>query len=55
MVAAGDGGLVWTAETLDAFLENPSASVPRNRMSFRGLRSADERAAVIAYLSTFAD
>jgi cytochrome c len=55
MVAAGDGGLVWTAETLDGFLENPSASVPRNRMSFRGVRSAEERAALIAFLGTFAD
>lgn len=55
MTAAGEGGLVWTAEALDGFLENPSASIPRNRMSFRGVRSADERAALIAYLSTLAD
>jgi S-disulfanyl-L-cysteine oxidoreductase SoxD len=55
MVAAGTGGLVWTAETLDAFLENPAGLVPRNRMSFRGVRSADERAALIAYLTTFSD
>lgn len=55
MTAAGDNGLVWTAETLDAFLENPNAVVPRNRMSFRGVRSAEERAALIAYLSTFSD
>jgi S-disulfanyl-L-cysteine oxidoreductase SoxD len=55
MVAAGAGGLVWTAETLDAFLENPAGLVPRNRMSFRGVRSADERAALIAYLTTFSD
>jgi cytochrome c len=55
MTAAGEAGLVWTAETLDAFLENPSALIPRNRMAFRGVRSADERAALIAYLSTFAD
>lgn len=55
LVAAGDGGLVWTAETLDAFLENPAGLVPRNRMSFRGVRSAEDRAALIAYLSTFSD
>jgi S-disulfanyl-L-cysteine oxidoreductase SoxD len=55
MTAAGAGGLVWTPEALDSFLENPAASIPRNRMSFRGVRAADERAALIAYLSTFAD
>jgi len=55
MVAAGEGGLVWTEQALDGFLENPAGSIPRNRMSFRGVRSAEERAALIAYLSTFAD
>lgn len=55
MAEAGAGGLVWTAETLNTFLENPAAMIPRNRMSFRGVRSADERAALIAYLETFSD
>jgi len=55
MRAAGDGGLVWDAQTLDAFLENPAGYIPRNRMSFRGVRSAEERAALVAYLSTFSD
>lgn len=55
MVAAGADGLIWSTETLDAFLENPAALVPRNRMSFRGVRSADDRAALIAYLTTFSD
>lgn len=55
MTAAGVEGLVWTPEALDGFLENPAGSIPRNRMSFRGVRAADERAALIAYLSTFAD
>jgi S-disulfanyl-L-cysteine oxidoreductase SoxD len=55
MTGAGGDGLVWTAESLDAFLENPAGLIPRNRMSFRGVRSAEERAALIAYLSTFAD
>lgn len=55
MVAAGEGGLVWTPEALDAFLENPGTAVPRNRMSFRGVRDPVERAALIAYLSSHAD
>ncbi len=29
---ARDDGLVWDAETLDAFLENPAGLIPRNRM-----------------------
>jgi cytochrome c len=55
MVAAGQGGLIWTAEALDAFLADPAKTVPRNRMSFRGVRDPAERAGLIAYLSTFAD
>lgn len=53
MTEAGSGGLVWTAETLDAFLENPSQVVPRNRMAFRGVSDPADRAALIAYLSTY--
>jgi cytochrome c len=53
-VEAGANGLVWTEEALDAFLENPGAKIPRNRMSFRGVRSADERAALIAFLASHA-
>ncbi|MCC5963377.1 MAG: c-type cytochrome [Rhodobacteraceae bacterium] len=53
--AARDEGLVWDAEMLDTFLENPSGLIPRNRMSFRGVRDADERAALIAYLKSHTD
>lgn len=49
---AAAGGLVWDAETLDAFLADPAGLIPRNRMSFRGVRSEDERAALIAYLAS---
>ncbi len=51
-VEAGENGLVWDDATLDAFLENPAGLIPRNRMSFRGVRGADERAALIAYLKS---
>ena len=51
-VEAGENGLVWDAATLDAFLENPAGLVPRNRMSFRGVRDAGERAALVAYLKS---
>jgi S-disulfanyl-L-cysteine oxidoreductase SoxD len=52
---ASAGGMVWDAATLDAFLENPAGLIPRNRMSFRGIRSAEERAALIAYLTSHMD
>ena len=51
-VEAGENGLIWDEATLDAFLENPAGLVPRNRMSFRGVRSEEERAALIAYLKS---
>ena len=52
---AAENGLVWDEATLDAFLENPAGVVPRNRMSFRGVRSEDERAALIAYIASHAN
>ncbi len=54
-VEAGEEGLVWDAATLDTFLENPAGLIPRNRMSFRGVRSPEERAALIVYLKSHTD
>lgn len=50
---AGEEGLIWDHDTLDAYLESPRAVVQRGRMSFQGLRSEEDREAVIAYLRTF--
>lgn len=47
MVASG---IVWTDETMDAYLARPSKNIPGNRMSFVGLNKSEDRAAVIAYL-----
>lgn len=44
--------LVWDDETLDAYLKQPQAKVPQNRMAFAGFRNPADRAAVIAYLKT---
>lgn len=55
MERAGKDGLIWTAKTLDAYLENPRALVSKTRMSFRGLKDADDRADVLAYLRDFSD
>jgi cytochrome c len=52
MTAAGDDGLVWTAEELDAFLTDPRGYMRGTRMAFRGVQDADERAAIIEYLRT---
>lgn len=52
MKKAGEGGLVWTPEKLDAYLTDPKQIVPNNRMTFPGLKQAQERADVIAYLGT---
>ncbi|WP_412545752.1 c-type cytochrome [Maricaulis sp. MIT060901] len=46
-----DAGLVWDVATLDAWIQNPRGLVPGNRMSFVGLRDADDRRDVIAYIA----
>ncbi|KGB81679.1 MFS transporter [Rhodovulum sp. NI22] len=53
MAAAADDGVVWDHETLSAYLENPKAYLPKNKMSFAGLKKEEDRAAVIAYLRSF--
>ncbi|SDW60852.1 c-type cytochrome [Litoreibacter albidus] len=55
MQRAGNDGLIWTAATLDAYIENPRALVSKTRMSFRGLASAQDRADLLAYLRRFSD
>ncbi|XDA97068.1 c-type cytochrome [Sulfitobacter sp. LCG007] len=55
MAEAGEGGLVWSEETLAEFLADPRAVVKRTRMSFAGLKSAEDIAAINAYLSTLGE
>ncbi len=52
MKAAGraDPPLVWSAETIDAYLENPKQYIPKNKMALRPIRKAEERAAIIKYM-----
>lgn len=52
MTAYGEAGNVWDAQTLDTYIENPRVVVPGTRMAFPGVKNADERAALIAYLAT---
>ncbi len=55
LVRAGEGGLEWHADTLDAFLENPRDVASGTRMSYPGLKDAQDRIDLIAYLRTFSD
>ena len=48
--ALRDMGGVWSYEDLNAFLANPKAFVEGTRMNFAGVKSAEDRAALIAYL-----
>ena len=42
--------IVWDAATLDAYLLDPQKVIPQNKMPFPGLKTANERKDVIAYL-----
>ena len=62
MSEAGEAGLVWTPETVDAYILDPKAflqeylgqSTVRNKMVFK-LKSEDQRADVIAYLMSLSE
>ncbi|MGR3453219.1 c-type cytochrome [Pseudooceanicola sp.] len=43
---------VWTPANLDAFLEDPKGTAPGTKMTFAGLKKAEDRADLIAYLAT---
>lgn len=51
-VAAQTGN--WTYERLDHYLTNPARAIPGNKMGFAGLRNAEDRANLLAYLGTLA-
>ncbi|MFQ5626780.1 MAG: c-type cytochrome [Methyloligellaceae bacterium] len=50
MKAKGEEGLVWDAETLDAYLTKPKAFIPKGKMPFPGLKKEEDRVNVIGYL-----
>ena len=55
MERQGADGLIWDAVNLDTFIENPKAIVSDTIMRFRGIKDAEDRANLIAYLRLFSD
>jgi cytochrome c len=49
-LARARSGLTWTEANLDAFLADPQGFIPGNAMGFFGLRDAQARADLIAYV-----
>ncbi|MGE0424272.1 MAG: cytochrome c family protein [Reyranellaceae bacterium] len=46
-----NSGIVWSAETLDPYLEHPREVIKGTTMAFAGVRKPDERKAIIEYLA----
>ncbi len=50
--AMKNANITWGSDTLDKYLNDPKATVPGNHMTYAGLKKADDRKEVIAYLET---
>lgn len=55
LARAGRDGLVWTLETLDAYITNPRTFASGTRMAYPGLRDGNKRADLLAFLRDFSD
>ncbi len=51
--ALGADGKVWTPEFLDKWLANPKSVISKTKMIFPGLKKAEDRVNVIAYIQQF--
>lgn len=51
-IEAGAKGLVWTEETFAKYIEDPRGFMPGNKMAFVGVKDAEDRVDLIAYLKT---
>ena len=50
---AGGKGLVWDEAQFLKYIEDPRAFMPGNKMAFAGIKDAQDRADLVAYLKTF--
>ena len=50
--ALATADIVWTSESLSAFLENPMSLIPGSIMAFPGIKKPEERLALICWLAT---
>ncbi|KAB2912471.1 MAG: cytochrome c family protein [Hyphomicrobiaceae bacterium] len=53
MKALAGTGFVWSPENLDKYVENVKSVVPNGKMVFPGLKDAQDRKDLIAYLKKF--
>jgi cytochrome c len=47
-----DAGYTWDEQKLDAYLKDPKAALPGNKMAFAGVKDDAKRADLIAYLKS---
>lgn len=52
---AGEKGLVWDEAALDQYIEMPRTFIKGNRMSYRGLSNAEDRKALLIWLSNISE
>lgn len=50
--AVKDAGYTWDEQKLDAYLKDPKAALPGNKMAFAGVKDDAKRADLIAYLKS---
>lgn len=50
--AMKESGIVWDDAAMSGYLENPRKFLPKTRMAFPGLRKAEQRDDVIAYMKS---
>ena len=50
--ANANSGITWTKEKMFQYLEDPMRVIPGTKMAFAGLKDAQDRADIIAYLET---
>ncbi len=47
-----NSGVTWTTDVLFEYLENPKGFMPGTKMAFPGIKNAQDRANLVAYLDS---